>query len=214
MDSTRQSGYIYRVLLQKRKTFLGGYLSILRFLMAETNWSCFIMPSGEYIMIETTKRGWKLTSVPPGNPKRSFSIAGAPGCTFWMLRTWTHLKINPWWPMVMVISTIFHVYKLNIVKSHFQIDPFPKKKHCNRWWTPLKSHSQTIESHRKPYNTVEHYRNHGKPWQNIENHGKQAIENDRKPWARLGGIFRAMHWGLHSLDLVCLMVPKDGYRML
>lgn len=29
--------------------------------------------------------------------------------------------------MVMVISTIFHVYKLNIVKSHFQIDPFPKK---------------------------------------------------------------------------------------
>jgi len=41
-----------------------------------------------------------------------------------------------------------------------------------------------------------------------------SIENHRKPWARLGGIFRAMHWGLHSLDLVCLMVPKDGYRML
>jgi hypothetical protein len=52
---------------------------------------------------------------------------------------------------------------------------------------------------------------------------QKTIENHRKPWARLGGIFRAMHWGLHSLDLrrfvtvgvvVCLMVPKDGYRTL
>jgi hypothetical protein len=52
---------------------------------------------------------------------------------------------------------------------------------------------------------------------------QKTIEPHRKPWARLGGIFRAMHWGLHSLDLrrfvtvgvvVCLMVPKDGYRTL